>query len=102
MVLKSWSASVTRAFVFNVDQPRLCLLTRVHKSSSKPSKKAELSKGSFWGLENDSGVVRILLNFFFFQTFHNSPEFIHPIFTYTVESLSTLRIFGKKFWDKFE
>ena len=105
MVLKIWSASVTRVFVCNSDQPRLCLLTKVTKSSSKPSKKVELSKGSFWWLENDSGVEpECCLKVFFFLIFHNSPELIHLIFVCTVESLFSLRFLEKKknLWDKFD
>ena len=90
MILKSWSAIVTRVFVCNMDQPRLCLLTRVAKYSSKPSKKVELSKGSFWWLENNSGVKPEYCLRVFFQTFHNRPECIHPIFACIFESLSSL------------
>ena len=55
VVLKSWSASVPSASVCNWDQPGLCLLTGVAKSSSKHSKQAELGKGLFWWL----GIIQV-------------------------------------------
>ena len=107
MALKSWSASVTRASMCNLDQPRLYLLTRVVKSSSMPSKKAGLCKGLFWWLENDSGVKEACC-LSLLPTFHNSPELIHLTFACTVESLSSLLSGGKhtginlsNFWANF-
>lgn len=43
MVLKSWSASMTKAFVCNTDQPKSCPLIRVANFSSKPSKNLLIS-----------------------------------------------------------
>ena len=107
MVLKSWSASVTRPSMCNLDQPRLYLLTRVVKSSSMLSKKAGLCKGLFWWLENDSGVKEACC-LSLLPTFHNSPELIHLTFACTVESLSSLLFGGKhvginlrNFWANF-
>ena len=43
MVLKSWSASMTKAFVCNTDRPKSCPLLRVANFSSKPSKSLLIS-----------------------------------------------------------
>jgi len=56
VVLKSLSASVARVFVYNADQPKLCLNSSSH-FLIKPSRKSEWNKGLFWWLENDSGVM---------------------------------------------
>ena len=53
MVLKRWLTSLIRVFACNVDQLNLI---RVASSSSKPSKKAKLSKDNFsgWRIMNNS------------------------------------------------
>lgn len=43
MVLKSWSASIAKAFVCNTDQPKSCPLSRAANFSSKPSKNLLIS-----------------------------------------------------------
>ena len=98
MALKSWSASITRVFLWNTNKPRLCLLIRVTKSSSKCSKKAELSKEWFWWLENDSDVKPEYCLKFFFQTFHSLDLCLHcwiSVWWFSEKALGSVQVISE-------